>query len=175
VGSETLRRRSAGLVWTFVAAGIVVVLVGVYLAGGQELTCIGVPTRPAGRGSDTGGGGVADCRLLTRRWLGRTVVGNSSYRGITRVETVTVRQTGEDAEDQWFVALFAGDEEAGRILAAREQAKAARDRLHEWLERGSRGAVRVEWSSWPFGYAAIAFGLVCLAVLTPALRANRRA
>lgn len=172
--AETLRRRSPGLVWIFGAAGIVIVLIGVYVAGGQELTCVSVSSRPAaGAGPATAASEIADCRLLTRRWLGQSVVGDSSYSGITRAETAAVRQTGEDAEDQWFVALFAGDKEVGRILAARKPAKAARQRLHDWLEAGSRGEVRVEWSSWPFGYAAIGFGMVWLTVLTPILRAKR--
>ena len=146
-------------VWVLRAAGVVIVLVGAYLAGGDELTCVSVSPPPG-----------AECRSQTRRWLGRSVVGQSAYKGITRAETIVVRQTGQDAEDAWFVGLLAGDAEAGRVFGERKRVQEARERLRAWFEGGMRGEVRVSWSSWPFGSATMVFGLVFFTVAAVASR-----
>lgn len=155
--------KGTGSLWVFRTAGVVIVLVGAYLAGGDELTC-GSVSPPLG----------AECRTETRRWLGKSVVGQSAYKAITRAETIVVRQTGQDAEDAWFVGLLAGDAEAGRVFGERKRVQEARERLHAWLEGGMRGEVRVVWSSWPFGSAAMAFGLVVFTVAAVASRRQAR-
>ena len=168
--------KRAGILWIFRAVGLVIVLVGVYMAGGEDLTCVSVSPASAGVAErTTADSRVAECRLQTRRWLGKSLVGNSRYGGITKAETIVVRPTGEGAEDAWYVGLLAGDKEIGRVFARREQVQAARDRLRAWFEGGLRGSVRIEWSTWPFGGAAMGFALVWLLVLSAISRADRGA
>ena len=99
--------------------------------------------------------------------------GDSAYRGITKVDTIRERQTGEGAEDAWYVELLAGEREVARVFARREQAQAARCQLAAWIEAGSRGETRVFWSSWKFGLGAMTFGLVWLIALTVISRSGR--
>jgi hypothetical protein len=155
--------KGTGSLWVFRAVGVVIVLVGAYLAGGVELACVSVSPRLG-----------AECRAETRRWLGKSVVAQSAYAAITRAETIMVRQTGQDAEDAWFVGLFAGDAEAGRVFGERKRVHEARERLRAWLEGGMRGEMRVVWSSWPFGSAAMAFGLIVFTVAAVASRRKAR-
>jgi len=149
----------AGLLWLFRTMGVAIVAFGAWFSGGQVLTCEGSPT--------------AECRLQTRRWLGASVADDSSYRGITRVETIRERQTGQDADDAWYVGLFAGEHEAGRVFAGREQVQAALGQLTAWIEAGARGETRVSWSSWSSGLGVIAFGVAWLISLSLISRARR--
>lgn len=98
--------------------------------------------------------------------------GDVIYSGITKAEAIAVAQTGGDGEDSWFVVLLAGEKEVGRVFAKREQVQAARDRLRAWFAGELRGEVRVEWSSWPFGCAAIVYGLAWLSLLSFLSRPN---
>lgn len=149
----------AGWLWAFRAVGVAIVALGVYLSGGEELTCAGSP--------------AAECRLRTHRWLGKSVVGEARFGGVTNADTIVVPQTGVGGENAWYLGLFAGDREVGRVFARREQAQAARSQLAAWFEGGSRGEAQVFWSTWPFGCAAMVFGLVWLAALTVISRAGR--
>lgn len=164
----------AGLLWVFGTAGLLIVLVGVYVAGGDELSCVRVSPESVGGGDrPTAGPPVAECRQQTRRWLGKSLEGDSTYGGITKVDTILVRPRGKGAEDSWYVGLFAGEREVARVFASRKQVQAAHGRLRAWFDGGLHGNVRVEWSSWPFGFGAMGFGLVWLTALTVALRSGR--
>ena len=172
-----MRARSKGpaFLWIFRVAGILIALVGVYMAGGDELTCVNATAGSVrGAGPSAGDTRVARCTFRTRRWLGRSVVSDSTYNGVTRTETLMVPQTGEDADDQWFVRLLARDEEVGRIFATRERVREADGRLRAWFRTGLDGAVRFEWSSWPFAFGALGFSLVWLSLLAKLSRVDRQ-
>jgi hypothetical protein len=156
-------------------AGILIALAGVYMAGGDELACVSAPAGSApGAGPSAGHTRVARCTFRTRRWLGRSVVSDSTYSGVTRTETLMVPQRDEDADDQWFVRLFARDEEVGRIFATREQVQQAHGRLRAWFGAGLDGPIRFEWSSWPFAFGAMGFSVVWLSLLATVSRVDRQ-
>ena len=98
---------------------------------------------------------------------------DTSYSGITKVETIQERQAGQGADDAWYVGLLANQREIGRVFASRERAQAARSQLTAWIEGGSRGESRVSWSSWPSGIGLMSFGVVWLVVVTVMERAKR--
>jgi hypothetical protein len=160
------------LLWLLPPFGLLMILMGVYEAGGTELTC--ARSRLAPGISESADGSrpalVAECRFETRRWLGRKVTFDRTFLRVTTVDSIAVSRTesSKDSSGQttrktvedWSIRLFDRDSEISRWPGTREQVERATATLRAWFARGGAEPIRMSFSSWAFTYAACGFGLV---------------
>jgi hypothetical protein len=163
--------RAAG-VWILPVFGLLIMLLGVYVAGGTTMTCARSRLMPAISEAPEGTRPplVAECRVETRRWLARKVIGERTYLRVTKTDAIAVSRTETSTDsngrrtsrtvDDWYLQLFDGDNEILRLDGTREQIDREKARLAAWFAEGGAEPLHASFSQWSFAYGAFGFGLV---------------
>src|SRR4030095_6854725 len=121
------------LLWLLPFVGLLMILLGVYEAGGTEMVCAR-SRRPPKISESTDGSRpalIAECRIETRRWLARKVTFDHTFHRVTKVDSIAVTRTesSQDSSGQTTrksveygsLRLFDRDAEIWRWPGAREQ------------------------------------------------------
>lgn len=163
-------------IWIVPAFGVLMILLGSYVAGGTAVTCRRSPLAPAvGEAADGSRPAlVAACTVETRRWRARRIVAERTYLRVTDVDSIAVSrtETSKDSRgrtftrtvDDWSLRLFDRDTEIVRIGGTRAQIDRENQRLRDWLKAGGAEPVHASFSEWGFAYGAIGFGVVWITV-----------
>ena len=146
--------------------GLSIFLLGAYVAGGGDVTCtrVGGPTKQAEAAEPVATGPViASCRARTTRWLGQHIVADQTYARVTDFRYISGRNSGT-------LQLIADGTVIDGIAGTHAQAGQASGRLMEWFKGDARDPVELDFSEWPFAYAAMGFGTLWLALCLTAAR-----
>jgi hypothetical protein len=151
---------------TFLGMGIfgpVMMLVGVYVAGGTTVVCTRVDAKA--ESIEPRPPVVGSCRVPPTRWFGRSVVEERTYPRITSVSRIaTTSRNSSDGKTttSWFVQLMSLQVEAERIGAARDQVDASVDAAQAWFGGNTANPLTLDLTDYRFAYGAMGFGMLWL-------------
>jgi hypothetical protein len=168
--------------WMLGTIGPLIMLLGVYVAGGSDVVCtrVGAPAESSGEPGQRVPV-VGSCQVQTKRWLGRTTVSERTYPHITAVDRTTVPRTETSTDSKgrstsrtvndWSLQLMNDGVEVDRVGAARDEVAAAYNKGQAWFDGNAASSLTLDFSDWPFAYAAIGFGTLWLGVIALMTRA----
>jgi hypothetical protein len=173
-----------GLLAGSITIGALMMLLGAYAAGGDDLTCERtMPVDASGVERAPSEPVVGSCRLVTRRWLGQREVAEARYGPVTGADTiaVSVQESSTDSNgrsqtrtvDRWHVRLLDGTRETARFGGSRDEVDRESASVNAWIADGARAPLHLPSTTWPFGLAAMAFGLLWLGMTALIARSQR--
>lgn len=163
-------------VWGLAIFGPLIMLLGAYVAGGTDVVCtrVGAPAESAAPDAARPAV-VASCRVQTRRWFGRKVVGERTYLRVTGVGRIAVSRTESSRDssgrstsrtvDDWSLQLMSNGAEIDRVGAPRDKVDPAYDAAQAWFAGDAGRPLAMDFSEWRFAYAAIGFGTLWLGMV----------
>jgi hypothetical protein len=155
--------------------GLLILLLGTYVAGGNEVTCtrVGAPPTQAESPDSTTPQKIVSCRVRTTRWFGRKVMEERTYARVTGVGSIAIASPSSSSSgttSSWYLQLLSDGREIEKVSGNSDQIFAAEKQFAAWYAGDLRRPRSLDLTDWRFAYAAVAFGSLWLLIAIAVIR-----